>query len=482
MAKKSKVVANYFYNTIFELIRILTPIITTPYVARVLGADGVGIFSFAQSISAYFVLLASMGTGLYAQREIAYLQDNPKERTKVFWEVEIFSFCTAIISTICFYFIFATSGDNALIFKILTFEILANAFDISWLYKGMENFKVIVIRNTLVRILGIILIFVFVKSAEDLGIYTICYALPIFVGNLSLWISVKRYIVKIKGKVLKGIPKHIKPILVLFIPQVAVEVYAVLDKTMIGVLSANMSQVGYYTQAQKIIKILLLIVTSLGTVMLPAMSSAFARGESEKVKQGINNAFNFVFLIAFPLMFGLCAVASRFVPFFFGEGYDLVAPLMIVISPIIIIIGMSNVIGRQYLLPTKQQNAYTISVVVGAGVNLVLNYFLIRKFNAIGASIATIVAELSVTSVQMWHVRKQLQLKGCLSSISRYFIMGLIMFVATWGTGKLLPNGDGYLIIMIAVGTVVYGLELIITKDPMLMTGFEMVKKKVGRK
>ena len=257
MGKKSKVLVNYIYNTAYELVRILAPLITTPYVSRVLGAGGVGTDSYSQSIATYFVLLASMGTGLYAQREIAYVQDDPERRTRTFWEVEIFSFCTALVSTACFYLLFATRGTNALIYQILTLEVFANAFDISWIFKGMENFRIIVIRNTLVRIVGIILVFTFVRNSEDVPLYTLCVTLPTFIGNISLWFSVRKYLTKINGKILSGIFKHIKPILILFIPQVAVEVYAVLDKTMIGVLSADMDQVGYYTQAQKIIKIIL---------------------------------------------------------------------------------------------------------------------------------------------------------------------------------------------------------------------------------
>lgn len=481
MSKNNKVIKNYLYNTAYELLRLLAPLITTPYVSRVLGASGVGAFSYSQSIASYFVLIGAVGTTLYGQREIAYVQNNPQKRADAFWEIEIFRFTTAIICTIIFYMVFSRSEQYSIIFKILTFEVLATAIDISWFFVGIEDFKITVVRNTIIKLTGIILVFLLVKKADDVPLYTVCMTLPIFIGNLSLWYNMRKYLVKPDKGIFKRIPVRIKPILVLFIPQIAVEVYAVLDKTMIGVISDDIKQVGYYTQAQKIIKIVLMIIISLGTVMLPAMSAAFAQGKIDEIKQNIKRSFRFVFMIAFALQFGVCAVASRFVPVFFGDGYDLVVPLMIIISPILVVIGMSNVIGKQYLLPTKQQTAYTSSVCTGAVVNFALNMILIRYFDAIGASIATVLAEISVTVVQMWHVRKQLSLKEYLEPLFRYFLLGFVMFIIVYGLGRILPSGVFYLGILIVAGIIIYLLELVITKDEMLKTGFNMVRQKMKK-
>lgn len=480
MDRKAQIIKNYIYNSAYELLRLLAPLITTPYVSRILGATGIGIYSYTQSIATYFILLGAVGTTLYGQREIAYVQDDPVERTKVFWEITIFRFFSVGICTIIYYCIFGISGEYAQIYTILTFEILATAFDVSWFFMGMENFKLTVIRNTIIKLVGIVLIFVLVKRPEDVPIYTLCLTLPIFIGNISLWFSLPKYLVRLHGSVFSGISRHFKPISVLFLPQVAVEVYTVLDKTMLGVLS-TVDQVGYYTQAQKIIKILLMIVTSFGTVMLPAMSAAFAQGKINEIKKNIRQAFKLIFLISFALIFGICSIVSRFVPVFFGQGYELVTPLIIVISPILVVIGMSNVMGKQYLLPTKQQSSYTISICTGAVVNFVLNCVLIPKFDAIGASIATVLAEMSVTGVQCWHVRKQLNLKEYLGSFFRYFLMGFIMFAIVWGLGRVLPLNAFSLVVMVIVGIAVYLLELIITKDDMLRLGINMIRKKVKK-
>jgi O-antigen/teichoic acid export membrane protein len=476
------VIKNYAYNTFYELIMILSPLITTPYVSRILGAGGVGIYSYARSFAAFFILVGGLGTTLYGQREIAYVQNDPEKRTKVFWEIELFRIILTFICTALFLLVFGRTGENRTVYIILSLEILASAFDISWFFRGIENFKITVLRSTLIKLSGIVFVFAFVKKAGDVVLYTLCLTIPFFLGNLCVWPSVRKYLSKIKGNPLADFGRHIKPMLVLFVPQIAVEVYEVLDKTMIGAISSDMNQVGCYTQAQKLIRIVLMIVTSLGTVMLSAMSAAFADNDQERIKSSIKNAFRFVYMISFALAFGLCGISERFVPFFLGPGFDLVGPITVVTSPILVIIGISNVIGKQYLLPTKQQGAYTVSVVIGAIVNVISNFILIHLYGAIGAAVGTVIAEITVASVEMYYVRNQLPLVECLTPMFKYCVMGIMMFLAVWGVGKVLPSDSIYMIVMIAMGGIVYGLELLVTKDEMLWQGIDMIKGKLFKR
>ena len=479
--KNGKLIKNYIYNTLYQILILIAPLVTTPYVSRILGVTNIGIFQYSQSIATYFVLIGAVGTSLYGQREIAYLQDNPRERSITFWEIEIFRLVMVLACTVIYILAFCTHGKYPEIYTILTAEVLANALDISWFYMGMENFKLTVIRNTIIKLIGVVCVFLFVKKRTDLGIFTACMTFPILLGNASLWFSLKKYLVKTgltPSALLGGIKKRLSPILILFFPQVAQEVYLVLDKTMIGVLGTSVDQVGYYSQAQKIVKVILAIVTSLGIVMLPAMSACFAKGDHERIKASIKNAFRFIYMLSFALMFGLIAITPRFVPVFFGDGYNPVINLMILISPILVIIATSNVIGKQYLLPTNQQKAFTMSILAGAGTNFVLNMILIHFWDAVGASIATIIAELVVTGVQCWYVGKQLPLRECLASGIRYAVFGAIMLLACKGVDMLLPAGRIWAIaVMVVVGMVVYGVELLITKDPMIEMGKGLLKK-----
>ena len=473
-----KIAKNYIYNSLYQVLILITPLITTPYVSRVLGVTGIGVYNYTRSIATYFVLVGAVGTTLYGQREIAYVQNEPSKYSKLFWEITLFRFVMVSICTVIYLVCFGRNTEYGIIYQALALEVFATAFYISWFFMGMENFRLTVIRNTIIKLIGTALVFIFVKSSDDVLVYTLCLTVPIFVGNVSLWFSLPKYLVKTRIEI-RDIFRRIGPIIILFLPQIATEVYTVLDKTMLGQLATNIDEVGFYTQSEKIVKLVLSILTSLGTVMLPAMSFAFAQGRFKEIVYSIQKAFNFVFLLGFALLFGLDAVATNFVPFFFGQGYEPVINLIRVISPIFILIGMSNVIGRQYLLPTQRQTLFTVSVVLGSVVNVILNFLLIGKYNAIGASVATVIAEFSVTAIQCWFVRKQLPLKNIFLSAIKYLVLGAIMGVAVYYVGKVLETGVLGLLIQIIAGIIIYLGGLLITKDKLLLEGIEILIKRV---
>ena len=475
MAKSIK--KNYIYNLIYQVLLIIVPFFTTPYLSRVLGAEKIGIYSYTLSITTYFILFGSLGVAMYGQREIAYLQNNKYERSKTFFEILLMRFFTLGIS-LCFFYLFIVKGKYEIYFKILLLEIISNSLDISWFFQGLEEFKKTVIRNSLVRILSVICIFIFVKTSNDLIKYFFIYVLSALLGNITLWFYLPKYIKKVKISDLK-IFRHLKPTFGLFIPQIAIQVYTVLDKTMIGSIIDDKSEVGFYEQAQKVMGILLTIVTSLGTVMVPRMANIFASGDKEKLNDYIKKSFQFVLFLAFPVMFGIISVSNKFVPLFFGQGYDKVIYIINVISPIILFIGISNVIGTQYLLPTKQQRRFTISVTVGAIVNFVLNMIFIRYWKSLGASIATVVAEFSVTSVQLFLVRKEIDLKNIFKISIKYLISSLIMFVLCVWIGNIVNRRFWTIAAQVATGGITYMVLLLIMKDSLIFEAINIIKQKI---
>ena len=467
MEKKS-ISKNYFYNLFYQILTLILPLITTPYLSRVLGAEAIGIYSYTLSIATYFILFGSLGVALYGQREIAYLQDDKKKRTIVFWEILLMKFITMSISLIAFGFTYARTGQYAIYYRILIIEIVSQMIDVSWFFQGLEEFKKTVVRNSIVKLIFVVSIFIFIKSPSDIYKYFLIITLANILGNISLWLYLPKFLNKIKIKELH-IFKHLKPTLVLFVPQIATQIYTVLDRTMIGAFCRDKSEVGYYEQAQKIVKLMLTIVTSLGTVMVPRMASTFAKGDLEQVKKYIINSFKFTFMMAFPVMIGCILVAKEFVPIFFGNGYDKVIVLIQIISPIILFIGMSNILGTQYLLPARKQKEYTISVVCGAIINFILNLILINKLNSIGASIATIVAEFLVAIVQLYYVRDLLKFTEIVSSTKNYFISAVVMGVITYLVNMIFSlSGVISVGVEVIVGVITYGLMLIILKDNFL--------------
>ena len=479
MQKKS-VTKNYIYNLIYQILILILPLVTTPYISRMLGAENIGIYSYTTSISAYFILFGSLGIALYGQREIAYKQDNKKEYSKTFWEIVILRAFTILISLAIFY-LFFVNGNNSYkeYYQILLIEIIGTTIDISWLFQGLEEFKKTVIRNTLIKIISIISIFIFVKNANDLKLYFIIYVLSVIIGNGTLWISLPKFIDKVKIKEL-NIFKHLKPTIMLFIPQIAIQVYTLFDRTMIGAIITDKSEVGYYDQSQKIIKMLLTVVTSLGPVMLTRISSSFINGEKKQVVAYMKKSFNVVFLLAFPMIFGILAVSNRFVPLFFGEGYDRVIILMNVITPIILLIGLSNVIGTQYLLPTKRQREFSISVICGAIVNFAINLALIWNYGALGASIGTVIAEGTVTAIQLYFVRKDFNIKEILKGTRNYLIASLTMFVSCYSIGIFIEEGISPLLFEVVIGIIIYGEILILLKDELVEDIFKKIKALIG--
>ena len=427
MSKKS-IAKNYIYNMVYQVLILILPLVTTPYLSRVLGAEGIGIYSYTYTIVTYFILFGSLGVALYGQREIAYAQENVEARKKVFIEIILFRFMAIGIATIVYFFLFMNGEQYQLYYRILLLELIAGAFDISWFFQGMEEFKRTVTRNVLVRICSVSLVFILVKTKEDLATFTLIYSLADLIGNLSLWLYLPKYLRGIKIKNI-NVLQHLPQITLLFIPQIANQLYKMLDTTMIGSLVENKAEVGFYEQGQKVIRLLLTIVTSLGVVMIPRMASTFASGDKEKINEYMQISFRFVFFLAFPIMFGIISISKDFVPIFFGEGYEKVAILINSISPIVLLMGIANVVGTQYLLPTKRQKEYTISIIVGVCINFVLNYVLISKYAAIGASISTVISQLIVDCMQAHYVKKEICFKGLLKTGYKYLLASIIMFV-----------------------------------------------------
>ncbi|MCI9064048.1 MAG: flippase [Clostridia bacterium] len=477
MPKKS-ITKNYLYNLTYQILIIILPLITTPYLSRVLGAEGIGIYSYTYTIVTYFVLFGSLGVALYGQREIAYAQDNKEKRKKVFLELVIFRFITIAVATVIYYYFFIKTGTYSVYYKILLFELIAGAFDISWFFQGLEEFKKTVTRNILVRIISVSLIFIIVKTQADLIKYMYIYSIADFLGNLSLWIYLPKYLKGVKVKNI-NIIRQVPAIILLFIPQITNKLYNMLDTTMLGALIADKTETGFYEQSQKVIRLLLTIVTSLGVVMVPRMANMFANGEKEKINYYMKKSFSFVFLLSFPMIFGIISISKAFVPIFFGTGYDKAATLISIISPIILLMGIANVIGTQYLLPTKRQKEYTISVGVGVLANFILNYILIKLYSSIGACIATVLSQLIVDWMQFKYIKDEIAIKDVIKLSYKYLLASIMMFIACSLTKLIVSTGVISIVTQMVVGIAVYGMVLIILKDEYLYMFLSKLREKV---
>lgn len=476
MNQKS-LVKNYLYNLTYQILIIILPLITASYLARVLGPTGNGIYIYTYTIVNYFVLFGSLGISMYGQREIAYLQNDKIKRKKTFIELVIFRFIAIAIAAIIYYFYFMRKGEYVVYYRILFFELLAAGFDISWFFQGMEDFKKTVIRNITVRLTSVALIFILVKQQSDLNKYLAIYAFADLLGNMSLWLYLPKYFKGIKVDNI-SLTKQIPAIILLFVPQIANKIYNMLDTTMLGKIIADKSETGFYEQSQKIIRVLLTVVTSLGTVMVPRMANMFANGEKENISKYMKKSFNFTYMLSFPIMFGLIAISRDFVPWFFGPGYTKVIILMNIIVPIILLMGIANILGTQYLLPTKRQKEFSISVLGGIIVNFILNYIMIHLWKSIGACIATVISQIVVDAIQCYYVKDEIDLKEMLKLSFKYLFAGIMMFICCMLV-RIICSGFICFVIQILVGIIVYLGILIIFKDEFIYLIIDRIKQKV---
>lgn len=470
-----KVVRNYLYNASYQVFILLVPLITTPYLARILGPIGVGINSYTNSIIQYFILFGSIGVNLYGNRQVAFIRDDKKKLTQTFYEIFFMRIVTIIIAYLAFMIFLLFVDRNQKYYWAQSLSIIAAAFDISWFFMGVENFAVTVLRNLVVKIITLICIFTLVKSYADLNTYILILSVSLLLGNLTLFPSLKRYIGSPRWQSL-NLRRHFFPSVMLFVPQVATQVYLVLNKTMLGSM-ISFRAAGYFDQSDKMIKMVLAAVTATGTVMLPHVANAFANGQHEKTKQLLYKSFSFVTALSVPMTFGLMAVAPTFVPLFFTSKFNSVIPVIIIESVVILLIAWSNTIGTQYLLPTNQTKKYTTSVIIGAIVNLIVNIPLILLWGAVGASVATVISEATVTIYQLVVIRKQVNYHNLFLDTGKYLFAGLIMFVMVFELNQRLPMTWLMLIAEVVIGIFIYAFTLFLLRVSLVEDAKYMLKK-----
>ena len=459
---KMKLIKNYLYNAGYNILILLTPLITVPYISRVLGPVGVGINASTNSVITYFLLAGTVGITIYGNREIAFCRDDFIKRSKTFWEIELLQFFTITLSYLTFLIFWAFQKEYQLEFFFQSFYIISGAFDISWYFMGLEDFKKTVVRNALVKIASLIAIFICVKNKNDVSTYIAILSLTQLIGNLTLWPYLRDSVLPLHKLSNLHIFSHLKSSLILFIPQIATSIYLAVNKTMLWKLD-SVTASGYYDYSDKLIKLVLALVTATGTVMLPHIANLFAKNKLTEVKYYLYNSFDFVLAISIPMSVGISAIAVPLAPWFFGSKFASVGILLIVEAPIIVLIGLSNVIGQQYLLPTKQTHQFTVSVTLGAVVNIVINVPLIIYFGVTGAMIATLVSEMCVTAYQIFIVRNELSPTKLFHNFGKYLASGAVMFIFVFPLSLVMKISVYSLVLQITIGVASYiGCLLII--------------------
>ena len=448
-----KVIKNYLYNLSYQILTIILPIITVPYVTRIFTSEALGNYVFYNSIVSYFSLFAMLGIGVYGTKQIAAASDV----SSTFWNIYAIQLIASILAMAVYIIaIFSIPQMGGIIPLIVGITLFAKMIDISWLFSGKEDFKKITIRNTVVRIIGVISIFTFVKSSDDLYLYVFLIVIFDFLGQFVMWVPAKKFIKRpsFNAKVIK---KNLYPIVLLFLPQVAISLYVVLDRTLLGLLGSY-SDVGIYEQGQKLTSIIYKIVSSLGVVMLPRVANLLSERRDKEAQNMVKFSFILYNLIIFPMIFGLIAVNEVFVKLFLGQNFQDVKYVLYVIVFNIMFVGWTNILGYQVLVVRNKNKEFMLSTTIPAFVSVAVNIAVIPFFGYIGASITSVVVEVLVFAIQWYYSRNIINKKLLFNKdLAKIILSSLVMFGAVM-LCKMTLGLDGIigLTIYLAVGGISY--------------------------
>lgn len=464
--KNPSIKNNFIYSMFFQVFSVVVPFITMPYLSRVLGVEGIGIRSYTDSVQTYFSMFAALGTSTYGAREIAQHRRDKNSYTRLFWEIELMTVVTTTVCLLAWAILIFASKKYTIYYAILTLNLVASLFDISWFFNGLEQFGWVVAKNTVFKIIGIFCIFIFVREKSDLTVYFFIQSGSIVLANLSMWSYLPKVLEKFPKENIRII-YHLKRTIVYFIPNIASSVYLVLDKVILEALTKNIVENGYYAQAEKIISICKsLVFIALNSVVGVRISFLFSENKIEEIHQRINYSMNYIMFMGFGCMFGIQGIAANFVPLFFGDEYGKVVFLLYFFCPIIIPTAISSCMNSQYFTPIGRRTECTKYILVGAVINVLLNFGLIPKYASYGAVCASVIAECVIAILFIYHSKNYMTFALLWKIGTKKLLSGIIMLIAVIVIGKiqLMPT-IMVLAFQIFFGISSYLISLILMRD-----------------
>ena len=459
---------NFLLNLSTTITGLLFPLITFPYASRILMADGIGQVQFFQSIIDYVSLCTALGIPLYAVREIARIRDNKELRSRTTIEILLLHAILTLVGYIVVFILAKTVAKieiDASLFFLLSTTLFFNTIGVAWFYQAIEDFKYITLRSLFVRILSLVALFIFVKTKQDLFYYAGILVIGTVGNNIFNFFRLRKYIKLSKGEFKRlNLLRHLIPALKIFILNLVISIYVNLDSVMLGFLK-NEESVGYYAAATRLTKAILGIVSSLGAVLLPRFSNMITNGQKEEFQLLANKAASFTIALSLPMSVGLIFMAAPIIHIFCGNGFEPSILTLKLVAPIVLFIGLSGIIGMQILYPQGREKYVIISTMVGACINLLINYLLIPQYGQYGAALGTVIAEFMVTVIMILLGRKYLPI-NILSKQNLHYLIGSIVISILLAFLFVFPLHEvNYLLIGILLSVIVYYAYLLMIKD-----------------
>lgn len=419
--------SNYIFNLANRIIVLVIPLITTPYLTRVLGANELGIFNYANTIASYYLMISMMGMTILGNKKVSLARGEGKEN-EIFSRLFFVQIINSLISIILYlgYILFICDSNRAV--AVLQLLVLISAlFDVSWFYQGLERFKNIALRNIGVNCITTVMIFLLVKSSEDIIIYTVIKCLSVLCSQLVLFISCAKDIVwaGIKADWLKSTYKEL---LILFIPIASESIFHNMDRIMLGIM-VSYSAVAFYYTSRMITDIPQCFITSINTIMYPRITVLVGQNKCSEAKKLTYYSFVLINGICVAMAFGIAAIAKDFVALYLGPEYQYCAICIPWLTPYIVLAAWNGTVRYQYLIPKSMEKIYSKAIVIGITFNLIMNFLLIKVIGVLGAILATVVAELIIALIQTKPVWKEMDIAKQLRNIGIFFVNGTIMYV-----------------------------------------------------
>lgn len=447
---------NYFYNLSYQLFLIISPLITSPYIARVFGPSNIGLISYISTFVDYFLLFGKLSIDLFGTRELSYVRENLKEKSERFWELFFVVVINAsIVMLVFFVIIFFKRPKYMGYYLIQSITFLSSIFDITWLFSSHENFKIIALRNFLTRTISIVSIFIFIRSSNDMWKYILINTLTPLFSNLLLWIRIKNYIVFVKPRIKRAL-KYLPGMFKVFLPTIAISVYTMLDKLMLGVMSQP-EQLGYYEYSQRIVRMALTVVTSITPVMLVKMSASY-KSEITELSKWFYKSLKFAVFASSFLFLMLFSITPEFIPWFYGEKFLPAVTIIQVLSPIVIAISLGTTAGHQFLLSIGKESLLSLALFLGAAENFILNLILIPRYKALGASLASVIAEATITITLYLIVSRFIEIRGVLIRNLKFILFAILIIPLLRCIGSFMEASVVTNLTQVIVGSFTYGI------------------------
>ena len=420
---------NFLYNLAYQVLTVALPLVSTPYLTRTLGAGPLGVYSYTYSVAALFALFGLLGVSNHGNRAVALVADDAGERSRVFWAVYAGQLGFSVLVLLAYGGALALGAfEYGAVQAVWLLYLVSVALDVNWYFFGVERFRLTVTRTLAVKLATFAGMFVVVRGEGDLVPYCLLMAAGMVASQLALWPFLLRDVGWVRP-VCREVLSHLKRSLLLFVPVVAVSVYTVLDKVLLGSM-AGAEQTAFFDNALRVASVPGLVVTALGTVMLPHVSRLVGKGRLDEVGGALEASFFAVSLVTEYMGFGVVSAALEFVPLYYGPGFAECGPVMMVLALDVPFFAWANVTRTQYLIPNGRDRVYVAAVVCGAAANVAVNLAAIPAFGALGAALGTFCAEAAVCLAQLWGVHKELPLGRYLASSWGCFAVGLLACAA----------------------------------------------------